>query len=124
MIDKSKFMRLNNMNKLSKVLNYFVFVFTTIAIAGVFYEGMSLEWFDIVGIFIIAMDVSFLISTVINLFVYRRTKWIYINIFSALMLVIAITMKLCSISYPIWSLVFWYFYIWFLYGIQITCKRA
>ena len=78
MIDKSKFMRLNNMNKLSKVLNYFVFIFTTIAIAGVFYEGMSLEWFDIVGIFIIAMDVSFLISTVINLFVYRRTKWIYI----------------------------------------------
>jgi len=112
------------MNKLSKVLNYFVFIFTTIAIAGVFYEGMSLEWFDIVGIFIIAMDVSFLISTVINLFVYRRTKWIYINIFSALMIVIAITMKLCSISYPIWSLVFWYFYIWFLYGIQITCKRA
>ena len=53
------------MNKLSKVLNYFVFIFTTIAIAGVFYEGMSLEWFDIVGIFIIAMDVSFLISTLV-----------------------------------------------------------
>jgi len=29
------------MYKLSKLLNYFVFIATTVAIAGVFYEGMA-----------------------------------------------------------------------------------
>lgn len=112
-----------SMCKVSKVLNYIVFIATTIAIAGVFYEGMALKWFDIVGIFIIFMDVSFIISTIVNLFVCRKTKWIYVNVFSILMIVIALSMKLFSVSYPIWSLVFWYFYIWFVYGIQITSNR-
>ena len=111
------------MCKISRILNYFVFIVTTLAIAGVFYEGMALEWFDIVGVFIMAKDVSFIISTLINLFVCKKTIWIYINIFSVLMIVVALGMKLCGISYPIWSLVFWYFYIWFVYGIQITCNK-
>ena len=111
------------MQKVSKILNYFVFIVTTIAIAGVFYEGMALEWFDIVGVFILIMDVSFIVSTLINLFVSRKTKWMYVNIFSILMIVVAIVMKLCAISYPIWSLVLWYFYIWFVYGIQITRNK-
>ena len=36
------------MCKVSKILKYFVFIATTLAIAGVFYEGMALKWFDIV----------------------------------------------------------------------------
>lgn len=111
------------MNKISKILNYFVFIATTIAIAGVFYEGMSLKWFDIVGVFIIVMDISFIISTVVNLFIYRKTKWIYINVFSISMIVVALGMKFCGVPYPIWSLVLWYFYIWFVYGLQITCNE-
>lgn len=111
------------MCKVSKVLNCFVFIATTFAIAGVFYEGMALKWFDIVGIFVIAMDVSFIISTLVNLFACRKTKWNYVNIFSMLMIVVAVGMKLCAVSYPIWSLVFWYFYIWFVYGIQIICDK-
>lgn len=111
------------MYKLSKLLNYFVFIATTVAIAGVFYEGMAQKWFDIVGIFIIVMDISFIISTLINLFVHRKTKWLYVNIVSILMIAVAIVIKLCGICYPIWSLVFWYFYIWFVYGIQITCDK-
>jgi len=53
----------------------------------VFYEGMALKWFDIVEVFILAMDVSFIISTLVNLFVDRKTKWIYVNIFSILMII-------------------------------------
>lgn len=111
------------MCRVSKILNCFVFIATTIAIAGVFYEGMALKWFDIVRGFILIMDVSFIISTLANLFVDRKTKWIYVNIFSILMIIVALIMKLLTITYPIWSLVFWYFYIWFVYGIQITCNR-
>lgn len=111
------------MYKVSKLLNYFVFIAATLAIAGVFYEGMALKWFDIVGVLIIVMDISFIISTVVNLFVYRKTKWIYINIFSILMIVIALAMKFCSVPYPIWSLVLWYFYIWFVYGLLTRDTR-
>ena len=69
------------------------------------------------------MDVSFIISTLVNLVVDRKTKWIYVNIFSILMIIVAVAMKLFAIAYPIWSLVFWYFYIWFVYGIQISCNK-
>jgi len=48
---------------------------------------MALKWFDIVEVFILAMDVSFIISTLVNLFVDRKTKWIYVNIFSILMII-------------------------------------
>ena len=112
-----------NMYKVSKLLNYFVFIATTFAIAGVFYEGMALKWFDVVGVFIAIMDVLFIISSVVNLFAYRKTRWVYINVFSILMIVVAVVMKLCSVSYPIWSLVFWYFYIWFVYGLHIAYNK-
>ncbi len=107
------------MKKISKILNYCVFIATTLAIAGVFYEGMALKWFDVVGVFILTMDVLFILSTIINLFVCRKSKWMYVNLFSILMIIVALVMKLCSVSYPLWSLVFWYFYIWFVYGIQV-----
>lgn len=110
------------MCKVSKVLNYLVFIAATIAIAGVFYEGMAMKWFDIVGIFIITMDVLFAIATLFNLFICKKTKWIYINIFSIIMIIVALGMKFCNVTYPIWTLVFWYFYIWFVYGIQIACS--
>ena len=71
------------MCKISRILNYFVFIVTTLAIAGVFYEGMALEWFDIVGVFIMAMDVSFIISTLINLFVCKKNMDLYQYLFSS-----------------------------------------
>ena len=52
-----------------------VFVFTTIAIGGVFYEGMTLKWYDIVGIFVICMDYSFMPTTMLHLIVDRKDKW-------------------------------------------------
>jgi hypothetical protein len=35
---------------------------------------------------------------------------------SWLLVIAAVIMKLCGIAYPPLTLVFWYFYIWFLYG--------
>lgn len=89
-------------------------------IAGVFYEGMEQKWFDLVGIFILFMDYSFLLSTILNIIVERKSKWIYIHTFSLVILIIAIAMKLLNIAYPSLTLVLWYFYIWFLYGIRIV----
>lgn len=108
------------MKKISEILNCFVFIAATTTIAGVFYEGMALKWYSVVGVLIPIMDFSFIISTVLNLIADRKTKWIYANIFSLIAIIVAIAMKVLGIEYPIWSLVVWYFYIWFLYGIQIA----
>lgn len=107
------------MKKILYFLDHFVFLATTLAIASVFYEGMTLKWFGIVGIFIICMDYSFLLTTVINIWAERKSKWFYLHIFSAIMLLIAIVMKLLKLEYPAVTLVLWYFYIWFVYGIRI-----
>lgn len=112
------------MKKIAVLLNYIVFIAATIAIAGVFYEGMALKWYDIVGIFILIMDYSFLVSTIINIVIYRKTRWLSINIFSLICIILAYTLKLLNISYPIAGLVFWYFYIWFLYGVQISANLS
>lgn len=108
------------LKKIVYFFNYFVFLAATLAIAGVFYEGMEQKWFDLVGIFILFMDYSFLLSTILNIIVERKSKWIYIHTFSLVILIIAIAMKLLNIAYPSLTLVLWYFYIWFLYGIRIV----
>lgn len=104
--------------KIVRFMDIFVFIAVTAAIGGVFYEGMELKWFDFVGILIILMDYSFLISTIINLIAERKSKWIKIHIFSLILLIAAISMKVLSIPYPSILLVFWYFYIWFLFSIR------
>ena len=51
------------MNKLSRVTEIFdiiVFAAATLAIAGVFYEGMTLKWYNFVGLLVICMDYSFM----------------------------------------------------------------
>lgn len=106
------------MKRIVRFLDIFVFIATTLAIAGVFYEGMELKWFTVVGILIMFMDYSFLLSTVINLFAEKNTKWFKIHIVSLVMLIVAIAMKILGIPYPTVSLVLWYFYLWFLYGIR------
>jgi len=108
------------MKKLSKILNYIVFIASTLAIAGVFYEGMALKWYSIVGVMIPIMDFSFIGSTAINLIADRKTKWQYANVFSLIAIIVAFAMKGLGIEYPVWSLVLWFFYIWFLYGIRIA----
>ena len=104
------------LRKIIKVMDIAVFVFTTIAIAGVFYEGMTLKWYDIVGIFVICMDYSFLPTTVLHLIADTKSKWYGFHIFSMVLIVAAIVMKIAGIAYPAITLLLWYFYLWFLYG--------
>ena len=104
------------LRKVSKILDVFVFIATTLAIAGVFYEGMTLKWYDIVGILVICMDYSFMPATIIHLIVDRKEKIIWFHVFSMVIILIAIVMKIAGMDYPAITLVLWYFYIWFLYG--------
>ncbi|MBR4543247.1 MAG: hypothetical protein IKO53_03455 [Lachnospiraceae bacterium] len=108
------------LRKISKVLDIVVFVATTLAIAGVFYEGMTLKWYGFVGILVICMDYSFMPTTIIHLITDRKDKSIWFHVFSMVMIIIAVVMKIAGIDYPAITLVLWYFYIWFLYGILIV----
>jgi hypothetical protein len=105
------------MKQLVRFLNWFVFLAATAVLVGVYYEGMAREWFPIVGAFILTADVSFLVSTMINLIYFRKEKTLLIlSLFSLALIIIAVVMKVREINYPIWSLAAWNFYIWFCYG--------
>ena len=110
---------MGRINKLSSIIDVIVFVATTLAIAGVFYEGMTRKWYDLVGILVVCMDYSFLLATIIHLVADRKEKRISVHYFSLVILIIAIVMKISGLEYPAVALVLWYFYIWFLYGIVI-----
>lgn len=108
------------MKKIKCFLDVFVFLSTTFAIAGVFYEGMKLQWFSLVGILIIFMDYSFFLATLLNLFTEKKRTWFKLHLVSLILIIAALSMKILNIPYPTLSLVLWYFYIWFLYGLRIV----
>ena len=47
----------------------------------------------------------------------KKSKWMRVHIFSSIILLVVIAMKISCVANPTISLVLWYFYIWFLYGI-------
>ena len=104
------------LRKIIRVMDIAVFAFTTMAIAGVFYEGMTQKWYDVVGIFVICMDYSFMPATILHLIADRKEKWYPLHIFSMAIIIVAIGMKIAGIAYPAITLLLWYFYLWFLYG--------
>ena len=55
---------MEELRKVTRVIDLVVFTTTTLAIAGVFYEGMTQKWYDFVGILVICMDYSFMPATV------------------------------------------------------------
>ena len=111
---------MGKLQRISRVIDIVVFIATTLAIAGVFYEGMTLKWYDFVGILVICMDYSFMPATVIHLITDRKEKTIWIHLFSLSIIIIAVVMKLKAVDYPAITLVLWYFYIWFFYGFLIV----
>ena len=108
---------MERLRKISNVIDVFVFAATTLAIAGVFYEGMTQKWYDFVGILVICMDYSFMPATIIHLITDRKEKVVWFHVFSMVIILIAIIMKIAGMAYPAITLVLWYFYIWFLYGL-------
>ena len=109
--------------KIINVINSMVFLFATALVMSIFYEGLMLKWYAIVPILILATDISFIIATVLNLIFNRNKKLIlYLNIFSALFILIAIIMKVFNITYPQWGTILWNFYILYFYGTQtVVC---
>ena len=85
--------------RVTRVIDIVVFTATTLAIAGVFYEGMTLKWYDFVGILVICMDYSFMPATVIHLITDRKEKTIWIHLFSLFIINIAVVMKFISVDY-------------------------
>ena len=108
------------MNKISCFLNYWVFIMTTITIGSLIYEAYELKWFSIVGILILLMDGSFIVATLANIMVARRSRWLLVHVFSLMLILVAVAMKLVKIDYPTITLVLWCLYIWFVYGISIV----
>ena len=80
------------LQKISRIIDAIVFAATTLAIAGVFYEGMTLKWYGPVGIFVVCMDYTFLLATIIHLIADRKEKRISVHYFSLVILIIAIVM--------------------------------
>ncbi len=115
------------MNRLQKIIpaaDIIVFVCTTLAIAGVFYEGMTLKWYGFVGILVVCMDYTFMPATILHLIADKKDRHILPHIISLVMIVTAVIMKLAGAEYPAVTLVLWYFYIWFLYGSLIVRRKC
>ena len=119
MADRSSAAEHSKLYKVLGIADIVVFVAATLAIAGVFYEGMTLKWYDIVGIFVICMDYSFMPVTILHLVADRKEKTVWLHVFSLVFIIAAVVMKIASLEYPAITLVLWYFYIWFFYGYLI-----
>lgn len=111
---------MEKLRRVTKVIDIVVFTATTLAIAGVFYEGMTQKWYNLVGILVICMDYSFMPATILHLITDRKEKTKWVHLFSLIIIIIAVIMKFSAIAYPAITLVMWYFYIWFFYGYLIA----
>jgi hypothetical protein len=78
------------LSKTKRVMDLIVFVFTSLAIAGVIYEGMTLKWYSFVGILVVCMDYSFLFATLMHLVTDRKTKNIWLHVFSLVIISMAL----------------------------------
>ncbi len=111
---------MDKLSRVTRVIDFVVFIATTLAIAGVFYEGMTQKWYDWVGILVICMDYSFMPATIFHLITDRKEKTIWLHLFSLIIIIIAVVMKLINVDYPAITLVLWHFYIWLFYGFLIV----
>ena len=99
---------MEKLQKLTGIADIIVFAAATLAIAGVFYEGMTLKWYGFVGILVICMDYSFMPATILHLIADRSKKQRAVHLFSLLLVIAAVVMKIIGIPYPPLTLVFWY----------------
>jgi len=103
-----------------RAINILVFSLITIVIGLICYEGLVLEWFSFVPIFILLADIGFILATVLNIIYFRTNRTILIfSIFSIILIMLAIIMKILRIEYPKITLLLWDFYILFFHGILI-----
>ena len=65
---------MDRLRRITEIIDIIVFTAVTLAIAGLFYEGMTLKWYSIVGILVICMDYSFMPATILHLIIDRKAK--------------------------------------------------
>ena len=107
------------MRKFINIINSLVFLSASMLVISIFYEGLTLKWYAFVPILIVVTDFGFIAATVLNLIINRKVKLLFwFNIFSGLLICVAVIMKIMRMDYPQWTLVFWHFYILYFYGIQ------
>ena len=112
------------MKNLVKVLSGITFLSATVTVAGIFYEGMILEWLSFVGISIHITEISFLIATVAGVFYYKNNKMMfYSHLISVFVIITAIILSLIlGENIPKILFLLWVFYILYFYGI-VVCKK-
>lgn len=107
--------------KILKILNNLVFLLATAVVISIFYEGLALKWYPYVPVLILTTDICFIAATILNLIIKRKVKILFcFNIFSIVLIGAAVIMKVMNISYPLWCLVLWNFYILYFYGSQVV----
>ena len=100
------------------------FLSVNTAVAGIFYEGVVLKWFTIVGISMRITDILFIIASIAGVFYYKNNKSLFythlISIF--IILVGVVIMLIFGEDIPNFLLVFWFFYILHFYGVIVFKK--
>lgn len=118
-----KLEKVENVRAVFGIINYFIFIAADFAMIDLLNDDMSWELFNIAGIWFLIRDVLFIIATLVNLYIDKNTKWIYMDIFSMLLIIILVVVKIFAISYPNWLLVFWCLYVWNVCVIRILFDK-
>ena len=106
--------------KIVNIINFTVFLFATILVASIFYEGLTLKWYTFATVFLLATDGVFFLATILNLLFNRKNRVIfYLNIFSVIFISVALILKFLKIEHPRLGVTVWHFYILYFYGIQV-----
>jgi len=113
------------MKQIIRLLNLTVLISTTTLIALIFYKGIGEKSYDVaIGIVVSVMDFGFIISTVLNLFYFKKDKYIIgWTILSTILIVIGLVLKVLGIPYSPVSLLFWNFYLMYWYGYLVMTKQ-
>ena len=112
------------MKYLIKTLSIITFLSATVTVAGIFYEGLVLEWFAFVGVSMYVTDILFLMATIVGIFYCKINKVLfYSHLFSTLVILAGIIiMVIFGKDIPKILILLWEFYILYFYGI-IVCKK-
>src|SRR5215469_346163 len=106
---------MNKHERIIKILdinNFLVFLFATATVISIFYQGLTLKWYTFVPVLFISTDILFIITTILHLIFNRKIKILfYFNIFSGLLIAVAIVLKILNIEYFHWGFTLWNFYI-------------
>ena len=100
------------------------FALSTATVTSIFYEGMVLQWFSFVRIFILLTDIFFLLATIVGLFYYKNnTSLFYGHLVSLSVICVGIiTVIIFGQDIPKWLFTLWEFYILFFYGLIVARK--